>query len=309
MKKLQIIIAIIALSSLAFFLSACGPAEQVKNDEKVVIAATIPPLADLAKQIIGDEGEAYSVIDAGASPHTFEMAPSDAVKLETADMVLKIGHGLDNWLIEDGNLGINARIVTVDEGIDFLMGTSHDHEHEDDHEDEDEKVDPHYWLSPKNAMMMGKNIRDELSASFPEKEPIFTENYNSLITSLENLDKEIHSKLAGLENRKMIVFHDSWNYLAKDYNLEIAAVFEPSAGKEPTPQQLAELYEVAQNENINVIFSEPQFSNQTIRALVEDLNLELLVLDPLGGDTFENRDTYEELLMYNANTIYEGLSK
>ncbi len=89
--------------------------------------------------------------------------------------------------------------------------------------------------------------------------------------------------------------------------LYIVVTFEPFPGKEPTAKYLEELNKVVKEDNIKVIFSEPQMSNDVLKPFAKDLGLELFVLDPLGGD--EGRDSYIETMEYNGNILFEALNK
>ncbi|MFZ6014779.1 MAG: metal ABC transporter substrate-binding protein [Patescibacteria group bacterium] len=291
---------------------------------KLKIAATIFPVADIASNIGGDNVEVKTILKPGASPHTFEVTPSDIKSLQDAKVIFAIGWPLDNWTDDILAVDENVKLVKVDNGIEMhLFMENHHHDEDADHEDHDEygheedheaedheegaMKDPHYWLSVKNAKIIAGNIADVLIEQDPANKMEYQNNLQNYLNELDELEVDLKNELQGLEKRELIVFHESWNYFAKEYGLKIAGVVQLSPGKEPTPAQLAELHDAAGEHGITAIFSEPQLSPDTIRPFVEDLNLDLFVLDPLGG--VDGRDSYIQLLKYNAQTIKQALQQ
>ena len=328
MKK--ILISILAI----LILAGCSTAtEQDSSDEIHNVAATIFPVADIAANIGGDKVKVDTILAPGASPHTFNPAPSDINKIENAAVVFSIGHDLDSWIVEmSENFNAELNILTVDAGIDLLEfgedkhnhdehsdddheddhSAEHDHDeheeedHDDDHGHNHEGTDPHYWLSASNGAIMAENIANTLIELDPANEDYYLSNLNAFKQEMLELDSEIKGVIAnGVEKPEMIVFHDSWAYFADRYGLEVIATFEPSPGKEPTPKYLEDLYVEAEYHELTAVFSEPQLSSAALDPFVEDLGLSIFILDPLGG--LENTSSYSDLLFYNAQTIAEAI--
>ncbi|MGB0756883.1 MAG: metal ABC transporter substrate-binding protein [Patescibacteria group bacterium] len=324
MKKILWIAVIIVIIGAVVYKVQSTPEDQPELSDEIQIAATIPPIAAIAQEIVGDEATVHSILPPGGSPHTFDVTPSVLKNLSNTKMIFAIGHGLDVWTNDiTSALPEQSQVIVVDNNIALIHTThSHDHhgeEHEDDHHDEEHEnnheneeeygdeekvIDPHYWLDPLRAARIGKTIATALATEYPENAAYYNERSEMFSQKMTELHKETTQSLSTLSNRNLIVFHDSWKYLADSFDLEIVGVFEQAAGKEPTPAQLIEIQEHAGEYDIPALFSEPQLSPDVIRPFVQDLGLELRVLDPLGG--IEKRMTYEELVRYNANTIIEA---
>jgi zinc transport system substrate-binding protein len=340
MQNKRILLAVVAvlligLGANYLMNSREGAPAATKGSSQVKVAATIFPVYDIARQVAGDRAEVVGILPPGTSPHTFNPKPSDLAKLEGSKLVFAIGHGLDNWtesLLE--NLD-GATVVTVDQGISLReFGEMHEHEHEgeehghehdedehvgekhegeehegdehgDEHGHDHEGVDPHYWLDAENASLIAATIAKSLGAVDPENADYYQANLTSLQAEMVELDAELASTLAPAADKGLIMFHDSWNYLAAAYDLEVAGVFQISPGKEPTPQYLKELYETAEKHGVSTVFTEPQLGSTAIQPLIEDLGLNVDTLDPLGG--VEGRDSYAALMRYNASTIVSSV--
>lgn len=294
------------------------------ESEKVVVSATIFPLYDITKNIIGDIGEVNLILQPGQSPHTFDPSPSVIKEANASDLFIAIGHSLDPWVEKVAN-SLGKEVYIPDAGIKLLeFGHADEHEkreddHHDEHEDEhaeehddheDEHahehgdLDPHYWLSPENAKIIAGNIAKKLSAEFPEHEDVFMENLNSYVAQLDKNISNWNKQLAGVQG-EVITLHDAFSYFLEYANVELAGTIEPFAGKQPTPKFLAELQETVSEHDIKVVFGEPQLSKDVLLPFARDNGVTVSTLDPLGG--VDGSDTYIKLIDQNIQSLVESL--
>jgi zinc transport system substrate-binding protein len=140
----------------------------------------------------------------------------------------------------------------------------------------------------------------------PENSHIYKSNYKNYLNELSKTDLEIEKILTDLKINKMVTFHNAWQYFAKDYGLKIVKTFEPFPGKQPTAKYLLDLEQSIKKNDIEIIFSEPQLSVESLQAFLNDMDLELYVLDPLGG-TGPDTNSYIKTMKKNAEVINEAL--
>jgi len=259
--------------------------------EKLKVGATIFPLYDIIKNIGGDKIVAVLILPSGASPHTFEVTPEQIKNLIGAKAIFQIGHQIDNWIKNVSQAIPQAQIITVDKNINFLA--------------RDGEIDPHYWLSLKNGEIIAQNILANLISLDPSNKDYYQNNFVHYVQKLEALDQAIKNDLSSLKSRYLLTLHDAFYYFARDYSLKVVGSFEPG-GKEIKPNELIDLEKKIKEYKIGVVFSEPQLSQSLILPFFQDLKLKIFVLDPLGGA--EGRDTYLNLLKYDAQTIKEALN-
>ena len=228
----------------------------------------------------------------GSSPHTFETTPQKVKALQDTTIIFAIGI-LDAW--------VDTLIESLPNAERFLVNTNIQLRSSE----EGEAYDPHYWLAIDNAKIIAQNMYQEIVLVDSANQEYYKENLQNFILRLQKTDKTMRELLAEIRSDKIIVFHDSWNYFAQSYGLEIVAAFQPSPGKELAPRDLKNLFSLTEQYNIKVIFSEPQLPIDALLPFVEDLGLQLHLLDPLGG--VKLRDSYIALMLYNASTIAEAL--
>lgn len=314
---------------MAFFLiltlsaSGCSRGQEgIKpaEEDKLIVAATIFPLYDIVRQVGGGRADVRLILAPGASPHTFEATPGLVRDLAGARAVFMIGAGLDDWAAEAAQAAGNAALIDLHEEAairpyaDFGHGLDEEHgvenENEDEHEEdghEHGQYDPHYWLDPAIAADMARAVARHLSELDPDSASEYEQNAEMFAAEVSVRARGWQERLSGLEDRKLIVFHDAWNYFADHFGLEIAASFEPFPGRAPSPRYLADLIAAAREHDVKALFVEPQLSRQAMDDLAADLGLDVRVLDPLGG--VPGRESYIELMEYNVAEVYEALDR
>lgn len=311
MKKITITIILIfsTLISLFFIFNKEG-ATRNNQGGKIKVAATIFPLYDILKNVGGEKIETFLILPPGASPHTYEVSPAKVKETQDVSLLFTIGAGVDSWaekLIQKDNI----KLVNLGESVSLrpfkVQGHDHEGEHDDEHNNDHGDLDPHYWLSPENAILMAKVISTELSSLDPENKEYYEVNARNFVNALTAKNLEWQGKIAQLNKKELVVFHDAWGYFADYFGLTIVATFEPFPGKTPTPQYLIKLQQEVKEEGVTSLFVEPQLSREAVSTLAQDLGVEVATLDPIGG--LDGRNSYLDLINYNINNIYQALSK
>ena len=129
--------AALTTSLLAIPFSAAVPAAAAPN-----VVASVKPLHSLAAAVMDGVGSPDLLLEAGQSPHTYALTPSEAATLERADLVVWVGPALESFLVRpvrniarpDASLPLirlqGLRVLETREGGSWA---AHDHAHESDH--------------------------------------------------------------------------------------------------------------------------------------------------------------------------------
>ncbi len=288
---------VISLSSNVLFpilLFAAGP----------TVFVSILPQKFFVQQISGDTFNVEVMVPPGASPHTYEPKPSQMRKLASARAFLTIGVALeDAWLEKIATINPDMAVVHTEAGIDRIAmtgdhhgdGAAGDHDGSGDHEKHQESgLDPHIWLSPVLVKQQAQIIKTSLQKLEPGNTQIYADNFNRFIERIDHLDARLREILKGKQGMKFMVFHPSWGYFARSYELEQIPV--EIEGKSPKPAHLQELIELARENHITVIFAQPQFSRKSAEVIGREIGAEVVLIDPLGENWFENMTSVAENL-------------
>lgn len=264
--------------------SGCSRGAPLEEDS-VVVAVSINPVASLTRYVGGDRIEILQLVPPGASPHTFEPAPSQITRMGNADVLFLIGLGLEFWAEDVVNAADNPDLVVVQtsRGIEPI---------ENNH---------HVWLDPTHAILQVELIRDTLKKVDPDGAEEYESNASRFIDELRNLDREIEAEIGQWSQKSFIAFHPAWVYFAKRYGLEQAAVVEETPGHEPSVHELTHVIETARRVGARAIFAEPQLPPAEAETIAEESGAQVVFLDPLGGT--KAPDDYLGLIRYNVEAM------
>jgi len=278
---------------LGLLLAGIG-AEGAGSADRILVAASIAPLADFVREVGKDRVEAITLVPPGASPHTYELKPSQVRQVAGARLLVLNGAGLEYWADKLIQAAGNPTLEVVDtsRGIPLLDAGAHG-------------ANPHIWLDVRQAMRQVEHIRDSLARLDPGHAATYHENAARYLAQLEGLDREIAAEVKGWKMRQFIAFHPAWVYFARRYGLEQAAVIERSPGREPSPADLARIVETAKRIGARTIFAEPQFSPKAAGVIARESGARVLFLDPLGSSLQD--PGYPALMRSNVAQMALGL--
>jgi zinc transport system substrate-binding protein len=281
------IITLGALLLICLSLVAISCHENGGGAEKLGVVITILPQAEFVERVGGDNVEVTVMVPEGSSPHIYEPTPGQMAKVSEAAMYAKVGSGVEFELVwMDKVIKQNKGMLIVDcsEGVDLIeMVGSHGQEGEVHHQG---ATDPHIWMSPLNAKVVVDNICEGLKQIDPENDEYYETNRDAYLTELESLHSDIVAGLDAVQNRVFMVYHPSFGYFAKEYDLEMVPVEEE--GKEPTAAGLARLIDQAVERDISVVFTSPQFNPQMAQVIADGIGGTVVSVDPLARNYIDS---------------------
>jgi len=252
----------------------------------VEVFVSIPPQKWLSDRIGGEHITTGVLIQKGQDPHTFEPTPRQVMALTRAQLYFTVGMEFENQIVEKlRQSSMEQKIVDSTAGIQRIALVQHDHDHDHNHPG----LDPHVWLSPANLKTMAAAMTSALIGIDPENSSAYKVNLDKLTRELDALDREIASQLQTYAGATFFVFHPSFGYFARRYNLQQEAV--EVEGKSPTPKQLANLIAEAKADKVKVIFVQPQFDPRSGQAIARAIGGEVVPLDALAEDVTGNLKT------------------
>ena len=149
-------------------LSACGDDGGSGGAPRVV--ATTTQAADLARQVAGDRAEVTSILKPNSDPHAYEPRAGDVKALARADLVVRSGGEIDEWLEEaQAGAGSDAPVLT--------LGTN-------------TREEPHWWQDPRAALRAVTVLRDGLTQADAAGKADYAANAERYAGELRRLDRD-----------------------------------------------------------------------------------------------------------------------
>ena len=288
---LHILILVLALSTLS-----CNPQKRKKeSDGKQVLTVSILPEKTFVEKIAGDDFKINLLLPPGESPVTFTLLPSQLVDITKSVLWLKMGHVAFEYSWDEKIREINKKmkVVNLSEELELI----HAKVFESEKQGLSAGINPHTWMSPMLVIKMAGRIADELSLINPERKEFYHNNYLTFAREIDELDKKVRTLLEPYRGRSFIMFHPSLAYFARDYGLTEHSL-EPG-GKEPTPQRMRQLIELAKRESIPVIYIQSDLDREQARVFAEEINGKIEEMWPLNPDWEANLMNITKQLINN----------
>lgn len=311
-------------------------ADSQKANEENVIYASFFPIYNLTKQIAGDKFEVKSFTNLKTESHGFEPSAKEIAELSTSKLMFVNGAGMEEWEEAVKNT-VDIDIVNTSEGIDLIKASEGDHDHDHDHEDADHdhdhedadhdhdheegeeghehhhhgEFDPHTWLDPANGKAQAKVIADKLSEVDPANKDYYMANYEKIAKELDDIVTEYKDKFENVDNKKFIVPHQDFGYLAREFDLEQIPLNSLTSTEEADAKVLKEVSDLAKAEKIKTVFYEMGGSDKEAKTLADEIGAEAKPINTLEFATDEelsSNKTYQEMIKENLEAIYDSLS-
>ncbi len=315
----------ILISVLLIWFSTANRA--LTEAPKVVV--DIAPVHSLVSMVMKGVGEPTLIIPANASTHDYTLRPSAAKALQNADIIFWMGSSLTPWLDRaTTTLMKDAQMIALLDTEDTIIlevrgeltfDADHgDHEEHEDHDEHDEHkdhvsehkdghehhgIDPHAWLSAKNASVWLSVIAAHLSEIDPKNKETYKTNAAVGQKNITDLATDISKTLSGVQGRSFIVYHDAFQYFENDFNFTAAGAISPSDAAPVSPARIAAIRSMIEKEGIDCILSEPQYSQGLIQSVSSGTEVNLGIIDAIGAGITIGPDLYNTLMRNMAKTF------
>jgi zinc/manganese transport system substrate-binding protein len=268
-------------------LAGCGgDAGGAVSDGEMTVVATTTQVADLARNVGGSHVKVVQILAPNADPHEYELRPQDVKAVAGADLVLRSGGDVDDWLKDaiDAS-GTDAPVITLGDGVQL---------HGDD---------PHWWQDPRNAVLAVHEIEKALHRDAAP-----------YVKKLERLDREVGRCIDRIPvaQRKLVTTHDALGYYARRYGLEVIGTVIPSLSTEgqPSAGDTAKLIATIRATGVKAIFAESSVNPKVEAAIARETGAkvgEALWADSLGPKGSDGA-TYVQSIESNTKAIVDGLT-
>jgi zinc/manganese transport system substrate-binding protein len=279
------------LLAICFLLSASS----ANAAERVSIVTTTTDIAAIVKAIGGDRVEVESIAKGYQDPHFVEAKPSYVRIVNRARMLFSVGLELEvGWLplLVQGARNPSLIVVDLSRGITVLEKPAGPVSRAQG--DVHPLGNPHYWLDPRNGMIMARQIAQELKAVAPGDAALFDQNLKSFESELNGRRKRWEEEMAPFRGAQLAAYHKEWEYLTQWLGLGIVGYVEDKPGIPATPRHLEEVVQTMRQLKIKALVASNYTNPSVPKSVAEKTGAKLLMLaSSVGGE--DGIKTYAEL--------------
>jgi ABC-type Zn uptake system ZnuABC Zn-binding protein ZnuA len=298
------------LAVLLLLASACGAGAGASDDGRLNVVTTVSPITSIAQNVGGRHVDITGIVPEGTNSHTFEPAPADARLMAEADVVFVNGLHLEEPTLAlaranapEGTtiVQLGDRTISPEEYIfDFSFPEA------------EGEPNPHLWTNPPYAARYAEIIADTLADLDPDHAEDYRRNleaFRERIAELDRLIREV-TETVPPENRKLLTYHDSFPYFAREYGWEVIGAIQPSDFSDPTPREVAGLIEQVREQDVPAIFGSEVFPSPVLEQIAAESGaryVDDLRDDDLPGEPGDPEHTYLGLMVFDYRTFMGAL--
>ncbi|MBH1940331.1 zinc ABC transporter substrate-binding protein [Mobilitalea sibirica] len=336
-KKLFMLISIMAilLVGTILFIMINQNNNNEREKAKIQVATSFYPTYIMTLNLVDqiDEIEVRSLTDFSAGClHDYQLTTEDMKILSEADVLIMNGGGMETYIEDVINNYPDLGLINSSKGIPMLSGEEEEHDEEGEEEEEEEEHEhgpnPHVWLDPQLYITQIINARNGLVSYIQERasidETISDEILNELVQKIESNAREYIRKVTDLDseyvenlkrvqenasqspkNNKVVIFHDSFEYIAARAGLEVAYTVEVEEDTALSAGEIAEVIDLIRQEGIPYLFTEEQYGTDITQQIEKETDADVYVIDSgVTGDG--TKDSYLNAMQNNLNTLQEA---
>jgi ABC-type Zn uptake system ZnuABC Zn-binding protein ZnuA len=304
------VLAVAATVLVGSLLTGCVRSASGADSGKLLVATSVSPITDIAKNVAGNAATVVGLIPEGVDSHTFEPTPDTARTLSDADLIVL--NGLD---LEDPTLRL-AEANHQDGAEIYLLGphaiTPQQYIYDFSFPKSEGHPNPHLWMDVPYAIDYAKQICDQLVKADPSNAATYQRNAAAYEKTLQALDTAVQKTVDTIppQDRVLLTYHDSFAYFAHDYGMRVIGAIQPSDFAEPSAQDVARLIDQIEAEHVPTIFGSEVFPSPVLAQIASETGAKYeasLRDDDLPGDPGSPDHSYVGLMRYDVATIARDL--
>jgi len=240
------------------------------GSDKLDVATTVAPISSIARNIGGDRIRLRGLIPDATNSHTFEPAPSDAQTLAKADLIIVNGLHLEQPTLDMAEASKSSTAVIRQLG-DSTIGAS-DWLFDFSFPESAGDPNPHLWMDVQYAIRYGDLMRGWFGEADPANRSAYDANFASYKVRLDQLDGLIRKGVASVPaaDRKLLTYHDSWAYWAREYGFTVIGAVQASDFSDPSPQEVARLIQQIRAEKVPAVFGSEVFPSPVLEQIAKE---------------------------------------
>ncbi len=286
---------------LLLLLSIVGCSTPLVDDGKMHIVVSFYILEDFTKKIGGDHVVVTNLIKTAGEPHDYEPSTQDMKILSETKTIMILGNDFEPWFndVYDTIKSYKAKLLIVSDGITTITNESTG------------QIDPHIWLSIRNAQSMLQTIRDFLVDNDPTHQAEYDSRLTQALNEFAQLDYDYTTALKDRRRNEFVTNHAAFSYMAKDYGLKMIPIMGLEPDAEPSASVMAQIIDTVNLYHIPYILYEDEANTEVATAIARETGASVGILrtiESLNSAQIAKGEDYLSLMRENLNWLKKAVN-
>lgn len=264
-----------------------------EDEEGLTVVTSFYPVYIAAENVIGHNHDV--VLKSLSEPqtgcmHDYQLTPQDMILLSQADVFLVNGGGIESFLTEVAETYPELQIVTVTEELELLEDNAHG------------------WMDTGLYADMVKKMAEGLSKADREHADSYQKNAENYCSKIDSLTKQIDGLKEELKGKKIMIFHEAYEYVAEQYGMEVSYCLDLDEERQVSAGEVADVMKEIQEKGVQVILAEELYGKDMGDTVEQESDARVYFLDSLVRGSYEP-DSYLTAMQKNIDIMKEIAGK
>ena len=294
------------VAALVATVTACGGGGAESGRSEIVVTTNI--LGDVVRNVVGDTAEVRVLMKPNADPHSFGVSAQEAEAMNSADLIVYNGLGLEENVTRNVESAAENGVPTLalGEHIDPIQYTEGDTAG---------APDPHFWTDPQR-MITAVDVIEQVIINEVNGIDTAAVEHNAQVyrRQLQELDTSMAADFDSIapQRRKLVTNHHVLGYLARRFGFTVIGAIVPSGTTlaAPSPSDLESLVAAIETARVPAIFVDSSQPEKLARVLSEQADIDVQIV-PLYSESLSPPGTpgarYLDMMRSNTDSIVNGL--
>ena len=303
---------------LAIFITSIGATSvyvryengNTKENDELKIVTSFYPMYIAALNVVGDANnvklENLSEPQTGCL-HDFQLTPDDMKLLSTADAFIINGGGIEGFMSDVAAAYPTLRVVDTTRNITFIEeededeGDSHGEE-TDSHVEHEDEEHVHVWMSISDYRSQVQAIAKNLEGIDPDNAAVYEKNAKVYDQKLAKLQEEQEELMQKIQGENIIIFHEAYEYVAKDYGLNVIYCMDLDEERQISAGEVADVLTVAKENGVKYILAEELYGKSMGDTVEKESDIKVIYIN-----RDYDKDSYIDGMRKNIEILKEAL--
>ena len=283
-----IVLTVIGIAIIAISIAMSEDESAEGKDGKLTVVTSFYPMYIAALNIT--EGADINLNNLSEPQtgclHDYQLTTEDVKLLSKADVFIINGGGMEEFLDDVVSNYPKLKVVDSSKGVDALEDNAH------------------MWMSIPCYIKQVENIRDQLSKLDPANADKYNSNsqtYISKLNELKSMENEVN------KGSNVVLFSEAYEYVAKDYEMEVKSVLDLDEEKDISAKEVAETVDVIKKDNVPLIIAEKQYGEKMADIVKGETGVNVVYLDTIIRGDY-NKDSYINAMRSNIELLKGAFS-